>query len=191
MNIRTHTVLSLLGALAAGAALAACDSAAPVESAAGSAARPVQDVSTAAGLTGEHRAVGSGYADFVLDDGSEGENRYFSNARVAPDGTTQGGWRADVYIDFGGFIFDFEVLYTVDCLEVDPVTREAWVEGTVFEANDPEFLGQRAFLYIQDGGPGGDDYHAITPLEDAGVTCADRPEPDFRELVERGSYVVE
>ena len=138
----------------------------------------------------KHFAIGTGYADFVLDDGSEGDNRYWTAAFLDRKGQPQGFWAADVYIDFGGFVFDFEVIYTVDCLEIDRTTREAWIEGVVIRANDPEFLGRRAFLYVKDGGPRGEDLHAITPLNDPEVTCADRPEPDFREAVERGNYIV-
>ncbi|WP_420454299.1 hypothetical protein [Rubrivirga sp.] len=170
--------------------LAACDATAPADGSTSGLA-VAQDASANAGGSERHKAVGSGYADFVLDGGAEGENRYWTSAHRDPNGRLRGTWRADVYIDFGSFVFDFEATYTVDCLEVDPDTREAWVEGTVFRANDPEFLGRRAFLYLKDGGPGGQDLHALTPLDDPDVRCTDRPAPDFMEEVERGNYVVQ
>ncbi|WP_420454301.1 hypothetical protein [Rubrivirga sp.] len=169
MTSKLCTSLLVLGTLA----MMACDTTAP--------------------LVDAHSVIGSGYADFDDDgQGGAGDNLYFVDATVDSDGQTAGTWRADVFIDYGGgTVFDFEALYSVDCLEVDATTKEAWVEGVVFEANDPEFLGRRAFLYVRDGDPGGDDLHAITPFRDDAVTCADRPAPDFMETVESGDYSVE
>lgn len=130
--------------------------------------------------------IGGGYAAFDVD-GAPGDNLYWVFARGGPGRSERGRWYADVFIDFGGFQFDFEALYTVDCLLIDGETGEAWVEGTIIESNDDANLGNRAFLYVLDGGPGGQDFHAITPLADD-VTCDDRPEPDFMEATQSGDY---
>lgn len=139
-------------------------------------------------LTG-HTVFGGGYAAFDAG-GSPGENSYW----VFAQGIGRfafGRWYADVFIDFGGFQFDFRALYTVDCVEVDRNTKEAWIDGTIIESNDPDNLGGRAFLYIKDGGGiDGADFHAITPLAE-GVNCRQRPAPDFMEQAQSGNYYIE
>src|SRR5690606_19609207 len=102
-----------------------------------------------------HKVIGGGYAAFESD-GAPGDNSYWVFAQGIGRWST-GRWYADVYIDYGGFQFDFEALYTVDCLEVDRTTREAWIGGTIIESNDPANVGNRAFLYVRDGGSDGPD----------------------------------
>ncbi len=136
-----------------------------------------------------HSVFGGGYADFVSS-GAPGENSYW----VFAQGLGRfafGRWYADVFIDFGNFQYDFRALYSVDCIEVNRATREAWIDGTVIESNLPTSVGRRAFLYIKDGGGiGGDDFHAITPLVE-GVKCTQRPQPNFMERAQSGNYYIE
>ena len=177
MHVRTHLLPVLLSALV----FAACDSDDPA----------TPDPDPPPPTVQEMRVIGSGYADFVTSDGGVGDNRYWVDAYLVGEDSIRGVWRADVLIDYGGFVFDFEATYSVDCLEIDMDTREAWVEGVVFKANSDEYLDRRAFLYVKDGGPGGTDLQSITPVKDPAVTCTDRPEPDFTEEVESGDYVIE
>lgn len=134
--------------------------------------------------------TGGGYAAFDAG-GSPGDNLYWVSAVGGPRHNT-GLWYADVFIDFPGNDFNFEALYKVDCMFVDRRTKEAWVDGTVIESNNPANVGVRATLYIQDGGPGGDDFHGITPLSTTAPrdNCRQRPEADFRERAQSGNYIV-
>ena len=136
-----------------------------------------------------HSVFGGGYADFSAG-GAPGENSYW----VFAQGIGRfafGRWYADVFIDFPTNDYDFRAMYSVDCIEVDRRTREAWIDGTVIESNKPANIGVRAFLYIKDGGGiGGEDFHAITPLA-AGVDCRQRPRPNFMERAQSGNYYVE
>lgn len=136
-----------------------------------------------------HTVYGGGYASFDAG-GVTGENSYWVFAQgIGP--LSFGRWYADVRIPFSPNPFDFRALYSVDCVEVDRGTREAWIDGTIIDSNVPANIGRRAFLYLQDGGGiGGADFHAITPLAE-GVNCRQRPEPDFREQAQSGNYYVE
>jgi hypothetical protein len=136
-----------------------------------------------------HTVFGGGYADFTSG-GAPGANSYWVFAQgIGRLGF--GRWYADVRIGFTPTPYDFRALYSVDCIEVDRSTREAWIDGTVLDSNRPANIGRRAFLYIKDGGgiPGA-DFHAITPLA-AGVDCRQRPQPNFREQTESGNFYVE
>lgn len=134
--------------------------------------------------------TGGGYAVFDAG-GAPGDNLYWVSAAGGPR-VNHGLWYADVFIGFPGGDFDFEALYKVDCLFVSRHTGEAWIDGTVTQSNDPDNVGVRATLYVQDGGPGGDDFHGITPLaaDAPRDNCRTRPEPDFRERAQSGNYIV-
>jgi hypothetical protein len=135
--------------------------------------------------------TGGGYAAFDAG-GSPGDNLYWVSSFGGPR-LNRGLWYADVFIDFpGSGDFDFEALYQTDCVFVDRHTREAWIDGTIIQSNDPANLGLRATLYINDGGPGGDDFHGITPLaaDAPRDQCRTRPEPDFRERAQSGNYLI-
>ncbi len=137
------------------------------------------------------KVIGGGYAAFVSN-GSPGDNSYWVFARQKPNGQPAGRWYADVVIDFPGFLYEFQALYSVDCLEIDRATNTAWIDGTVIESPNPNEIGLRAFLWIKDGSPTGDrDQHAITPIPaNSTTTCRDRPAPDFMESITSGDYRV-
>lgn len=135
-----------------------------------------------------HTVFGGGYADFTVGT-APGQNSYWVYAQGIGR-FAFGRWYADVRIGFTT-PYDFRALYSVDCVEVDRTTKEAWIDGTVIQTNSPTSLGRRAFLYIKDGGGiTGADFHAITPLA-AGVDCRQRPAPNFMEQAESGNYYVE
>lgn len=133
--------------------------------------------------------TGAGYATFDAG-GSPGDNLYWVSAVGGPGKVNRGLWYADVFIGFPSGAFDFEALYTVDCMFVDRRTKEAWIDGTIIESNSPARIGLKATLYLKDGGPGGEDQHGITPLEPGGPTCDERPEPAFRETAQSGNYII-
>lgn len=138
------------------------------------------------------RVVGGGYAAFESN-GAPGDNSYWVFAKEKANGRPTGQWYADVVIEFPGFTFIFDALYSVDCIEVDDATGTAWIDGTVIESPNPDDIGVRATLWIRDGSAsaGGVDMHAITPIaEGSEVNCKQRPEPDFMEAVQSGNYFV-
>lgn len=138
------------------------------------------------------RIVGGGYAAFESN-GSPGDNSYWVFAREKRNGSPAGQWYADVLIEFPGFTYSFEALYSVDCIEVDYTTGTAWIDGTVIDSPDPDNIGLRAFLWIRDGSftPNGKDAHAITPIPDGSeIHCKQRPEPDFMESITSGNYII-
>jgi len=138
--------------------------------------------------------VGGGYDSFTASNGpGDGDESFWVSAQGLGRYAI-GRWYADVYIKRAdGSIFDFEALYTVNCVEVNRVTKESWIIGTVIESNNPAVIGVRALLYIKDGGGAGthSDLHSITPLIDRpDVNCQQRPMPDFRAPVRSGDYIV-
>lgn len=141
-------------------------------------------------LAGYGVVTGGGYATFDAG-GAPGDNLYWVSVVGGPRANT-GLWAADVFIDFPTNDYDFEALYRTDCVFVSRQTGEAWIDGTIIESNNPNNLGVRATLYIQDGGSGGDDFHGITPLAASAPrdNCRTRPEPNFRERAQSGSYIV-
>lgn len=188
-TLERYTLLTLLCLALTGATSAVAQSASSPDAVA------LPQASWFGGLPDDVLVTGRGYDAFIdLENPgfpSQGDNEYAVHIEVGPNGEPRGWWRAFFFISaFGGaFMFDVDIFYPMECVEIDHRTREAWIIGPVgYRTDTGGPTSERVLFYVKDGGGFRTDSHGLRSSLDDEVTCDQRPEPSFVVPVQQGDY---